>query len=664
DLSSAWTLPGSSTTPGPTTTLPARTCRRWTRGWPGGWRGSAHGRRWPRSTWWWSTTTARTATPPGPGPGRPPKRSVAGSRSRGPRSPPRTGWASSPRARPGSTCSGWRVDGSSTPIRRRSPPPTPSTAGSVRGPARRSNSSTGHGTPGRATSTADGVPPGSADVPLWTRRSNSTRWSPGGRTAGSRPPTRTWRPSGPRCSTRRSGTRCTPGWPVPDWATRTVDAPCGGRWPGAGRRGRGPWRSPCWEPPPTSRGAGCTPAPPSRRRWTRAPTTPSRGSWSTGSIAVCPRSGSGGWRRPRAAGPGPGSSGAYRGAECARSPSAEVNAQASRTTVRRSGREGRQPSSRIAFSLEATRTAGSPGRRGATTSGIGCPVTSTHVDHLADGESLATAQVEDPVHAGPVGLQRQHVGVGQVGHVDVVAHARAVGGRPVVAEHLDVIAVSQRHLQHQREEMRLDLTVLACAPVRAGHVEVPQAGRGHPVHDRVGRDGVVDRELSGAVGVGGPGGHVLGDGDLFRLAVRGRCRREHQVVHAGGAHRVEHRQRAGDVALPVLAGPGHGLADQGPGGEVHHAVERRVEDLAGEPGDVPLDERRARRYRVPVPGREVVDDDHLVSPLEQYGRAHAADVARASGDEQLHGRSSTWMACAWSPSTSTVHPSPESRATR
>src|SRR5699024_9827970 len=91
------------------------------------------------------------------------------------------------------------------------------------------------------------------------------------------------------------------------------------------------------------------------------------------------------------------------------------------------------------------------------------------------------------------------------------------------------------------------------------------------------------------------------------------------------------------VTLPCQYSPGLGLADQGPGGEVHHAGERRVEDLAGEPGDVPLDERRARRYRVPVPGREVVDDDHLVSPLEQYGRAHAADVARASGDEQLHG---------------------------
>ena len=42
---------------------------------------------------------------------------------------------------------------------------------------------------------------------------------------------------------------------------------------------------------------------------------------------------------------------------------------------RRSGLAGRQPSSRRALSLDATVTAASPGRRGATLTGTGRPVT-------------------------------------------------------------------------------------------------------------------------------------------------------------------------------------------------------------------------------------------------------------------------------------------------
>ena len=51
-------------------------------------------------------------------------------------------------------------------------------------------------------------------------------------------------------------------------------------------------------------------------------------------------------------------------------------AQASAMISRRSGLAGRQPSSRRAFSLDATVTAASPGRRGATLTGTGRPVTS------------------------------------------------------------------------------------------------------------------------------------------------------------------------------------------------------------------------------------------------------------------------------------------------
>ena len=57
--------------------------------------------------------------------------------------------------------------------------------------------------------------------------------------------------------------------------------------------------------------------------------------------------------------------------------------------VARSVRVGCHPNARLAASLEATSTAGSPSRRGATTVGIGCPVTDRHAS--------ITSRTENPV---------------------------------------------------------------------------------------------------------------------------------------------------------------------------------------------------------------------------------------------------------------------------
>ena len=78
------------------------------------------------------------------------------------------------------------------------------------------------------------------------------------------------------------------------------------------------------------------------------------------------------------------------------------------------------------LSLLATSTAGSPGRRAPISAGIGWPVTSPgRLDHLVDREALAIAQVVDPA-ALVQRAQGQDVGLGQVDHVDIVAHAGAV----------------------------------------------------------------------------------------------------------------------------------------------------------------------------------------------------------------------------------------------
>ena len=85
------------------------------------------------------------------------------------------------------------------------------------------------------------------------------------------------------------------------------------------------------------------------------------------------------------------------------------------------------------------------------------------VQHLLHGEAGARAQVVDLVLAGPRRVQRLQVGVGEVGDVDVVADARAVGGGVVVAVDDEALAFPARHLQRERDQVRLRRVPLAAA---------------------------------------------------------------------------------------------------------------------------------------------------------------------------------------------------------
>jgi hypothetical protein len=100
------------------------------------------------------------------------------------------------------------------------------------------------------------------------------------------------------------------------------------------------------------------------------------------------------------------------------------------------------------------------------------------LDHLADREPRAVAEVVDTVFADPSVVEREQVGVREVGHVDVVTDGRAVLGRVVVAVDLHAGAVPGGHLQHNRNEVGFGGVPFPEAPIGARDVEVPQAHRG------------------------------------------------------------------------------------------------------------------------------------------------------------------------------------------
>ncbi len=87
------------------------------------------------------------------------------------------------------------------------------------------------------------------------------------------------------------------------------------------------------------------------------------------------------------------------------------------------------------------------------------------LDDLADTESLAVAEVEDEpgFRCGSVSsaLQREQMSIGQVGDVDVVADARAVRCRVVIAIDANRLAAPQSHVENQRNEVRLGLVIFA-----------------------------------------------------------------------------------------------------------------------------------------------------------------------------------------------------------
>src|SRR4051812_9713716 len=261
------------------------------------------------------------------------------------------------------------------------------------------------------------------------------------------------------------------------------------------------------------------------------------------------------------------------------------------------------------------------------------------LDHLAHREAGAVAEVVDLVHAGlRRALEAEDVRLPEVLDVDVVPHGGAVVRRVVRPEHGHVLALARRGLEHERDQVRLGLVVLAEVAAGPRDVEVAQGDRPEPVRAALVGDHAVDRELGVAVGVDRIRGQRLGHGYLGRLAVDRAGRREHEPPDARLAHRVEEVERRDEVAAVVALGVLDGLRDERERREVQHRVPPLGE---GGLGGLEVVERHvevasALRDRAGVATVEVVEDRDLVPRVDELGGHDRADVAGAAGHEELH----------------------------
>ena len=222
--------------------------------------------------------------------------------------------------------------------------------------------------------------------------------------------------------------------------------------------------------------------------------------------------------------------------------------------------------------------------------------------------------------------------------MDVVAHGGAVARRVVGAEHLDVLAHAGRGLEHERDQVRLGLVVLAQLPARARDVEVAQRGGRQPVRAALVADHQVDRELGRAVGVDRRRRLVLGDRHDLRLAVGRAGRGEHEPADAVRAHRVEQVERADEVVAPVALRVLDRLRHERERREVQHAVDAGERARPARPASSSETSTCSAAVRdgARVAAREVVEHDDLVAGFEQLLGDHRADVARAARHEDPH----------------------------
>ena len=256
-----------------------------------------------------------------------------------------------------------------------------------------------------------------------------------------------------------------------------------------------------------------------------------------------------------------------------------------------------------------------------------------HVDDLLHREAHAVAQVEDIVLATLEQIvQGQDVGLGQVGNMDVVPDAGAVGGGVVVPEDAHVVPLAVGYLEDNGDQMGLGVVGLAdgAGDVGAGGVEVPQShileavGLGHPAHH------LLHGQLGVAVAVGGHGLVALQDGHPLRLPVGGGGGGEDDLVHPVLHHGLQEHHGAVEVVVIVLQRVGHALPHLGGGGEVDHALDvLRLEQGVQRPlvPDVQLIEPGLGVDRLPEAGEEVVRHHHVPARVDELVHRVGADVA-------------------------------------
>ena len=136
----------------------------------------------------------------------------------------------------------------------------------------------------------------------------------------------------------------------------------------------------------------------------------------------------------------------------------------------------------------------------------------------------------------------------------------------------------------------------------------------------------------------------------MRIAVNGGRRGEDQCLDVGFRHDLKQCHAAREIVVVITQRLGHRLADGLEAGEVDDGIDLVfAEDIAQRAAIADIDLRKTRCTTADASdtfeyGRlavgKIVDDDKIVSGVEQFDAGVGADIASAAGNENgLHDRS-------------------------
>jgi len=175
-------------------------------------------------------------------------------------------------------------------------------------------------------------------------------------------------------------------------------------------------------------------------------------------------------------------------------------------------------------------------------------------------------------------IERQKMGVGEVGDVDIVADASAVRGGVIVAEDLDEVTAAEGDIKNQRDEVGLGLVGfslviaplwLSGAPATLSTAARHSAGRESGSSRRgPSRPGALTRRR-----IRRDKSCILLNRNTFRLAVNGGGGGKYEASGAMGQHGLKQRKRGCRIVPEEDLGPNHGFAGFNQRGEVQHTIE-------------------------------------------------------------------------------------------
>ena len=265
-----------------------------------------------------------------------------------------------------------------------------------------------------------------------------------------------------------------------------------------------------------------------------------------------------------------------------------------------------------------------------------------HVDNVEHGTPLLHAEVHNQALVVLLQVIERHaVTDREVVHVDVVAHARAIGRIVVVTEHEQFLALAEQRFHHHRDEVRRVLleTVDAALHVVARSVKIAERRKLDSAQLVVPLEEPLNGEFRVAVVIFGVGRMFLVDRLVLRGAVSSRGARKHEVLHAGSGSGIQNVDGARNVVHAVLLGIDHRLAGGLESGQVHEAFGLEiVQELANLFGvqNVALHESGFGEQVLLEPAAEVVKNADLVSAVQKFTRRVGSNVAGTADNCNLH----------------------------